>query len=144
VSRIEEALAVLEGSSARLEYGKALATYGSVLRRAGQRSRARDPLRRAADIAVQCCADPLAKYARTELLAAGGRPRHTEVTGLATLTASEHRVAEMAAAQATNREIAQALFVTPKTIEVHLGNVYRKLGITSRADLPDALLVSNP
>jgi len=55
--------------------------------------------------------------------------------GIEALTASERRVAGLAAERATNREIAQALFVTPKTVELHLGNAYRKLGIRSRHDL---------
>jgi len=143
-SRIEEAVAVLERSSAQLEYARALADLGSLLRRSGRRTAARDPLRRALDLALVCGADPLTKYVTTELIAAGVRPRRTGVIGPDALTASERRVAEMAAAKATNREIAQALSVTPKTIEVHLGNVYRKLGITSRIDLPGALAGGRP
>ena len=55
------------------------------------------------------------------------------------LTPSEQRVAAMAADGMTNRDIAQALFVTQKTVEMHLGNVYRKLGVRSRTALPAAL-----
>jgi DNA-binding CsgD family transcriptional regulator len=61
------------------------------------------------------------------------------LTGLAALTPSERRVAEMAADNMTNKDIAQALFVTPKTVEVHLSSVYRKLEISSRAQLPEVL-----
>ena len=60
-------------------------------------------------------------------------------TGVESLTPSERRVAEMAADNMTNKDIAQALFVTPKTVEVHLSNAYRKLGIRSRRELPAAL-----
>ena len=61
------------------------------------------------------------------------------MSGAESLTPSERRVAEMAAESMTNKDIAQALFVTTKTVEVHLSNVYRKLGIASRAQLGDAL-----
>jgi DNA-binding CsgD family transcriptional regulator len=61
------------------------------------------------------------------------------VSGVDALTPSERRVAEMAAENMTNKDIAQALFVTPKTVEVHLSSVYRKLDITSRSQLAGAL-----
>jgi DNA-binding NarL/FixJ family response regulator len=84
---------------------------------------------------------PLAERARAELAAAGGRPRTTALKGVAALTASERRVADLAAEGQTNKDIAQALYVTPKTVEVHLSNTYRKLGIRSRRELLDALAV---
>ena len=73
------------------------------------------------------------------LLATGARPRRLVLSGLEALTPSERRVAEMAADGLSNRDIAQALFVTPKTVEVHLSNAYRKLDIHSRGELPNAL-----
>ena len=76
---------------------------------------------------------------RSELYASGARPRTAALTGVGALTASERRVATLAAGGQTNREIAQALFVTPKTVEVHLSNAYRKLDIRSRRELPAAL-----
>jgi DNA-binding CsgD family transcriptional regulator len=96
------------------------------------------PILRAVDLAVQCHAAPLADRAGQELVAAGARPRRTS-TGVDALTPSELRVARMAAEGMGNRAIAQALFVTIKTIEVHLGSAYRKLGLRSRAALADAL-----
>ncbi|TML50310.1 MAG: helix-turn-helix transcriptional regulator, partial [Actinobacteria bacterium] len=86
-----------------------------------------------------CGAKPLAERAHAELLATGARPRRLVLTGLDSLTPSERRVAAMAADGMTNREIAQALFVTPRTVEVHLSNAYRKLGISSRSQLPQTL-----
>jgi DNA-binding CsgD family transcriptional regulator len=136
---LEEAVAVLEPSGARLEHAKALADLGAVLRRTGHRASAREPLRRGLELATICGAEPLARHVRTELLATGARPRRSTPTGPQALTPSERRVAQMAAAHATNREIAQALFVTPKTVEVHLSSVYRKLGISSRNELAGAL-----
>jgi DNA-binding CsgD family transcriptional regulator len=77
----------------------------------------------------------LTETARLELQALGLRPRRTAVTGPDSLTPTERRVADLAASGLTNRQIAEALFVTVKTVETHLARVYTKLGITSRADL---------
>jgi DNA-binding NarL/FixJ family response regulator len=76
---------------------------------------------------------------RSELYATGARPRTTALAGVESLTARELRVATLAADGQTNREIAQALFVTPKTVEVHLSSAYRKLDIRSRRELAGAL-----
>ena len=72
-------------------------------------------------------------------MAAGARPRRERLSGVEALTASERRVAQMAAAGMTNREIAEALFVTMKAVALHLTHVYEKLDITGRAGLPGAL-----
>ena len=136
---LEEAVAVLAGSPARLEHARALAALGSALRRERRPSEAREPLRQALELAAACDAPGLAEHVRTELYATGARPRTDALAGVAALTASERRVAERAAGGETNRDIAQALFVTPKTVEVHLSNAYRKLGIRSRRELPHAL-----
>ena len=100
---------------------------------------AREPLRRALELATACGAGPLAERVRAELYAAGARPRGSALSGAASLTASERRVADLAAAGETNRDIAQSLYVTPKTVEVHLSNAYRKLGIRARRELASAL-----
>jgi len=132
---LNEAVALLEPSPARLELAKALAAQGSTLRRERKPTDAREPLRRALELAEVCDAGGLAAEVRTELYAAGSRPRSTALTGPEALTASEKRVAELAAEGLTNRDIAQTLFVTPKTVEVHLSATYRKLGIRSRREL---------
>ncbi|MEA2480642.1 MAG: hypothetical protein QOJ07_2564 [Thermoleophilaceae bacterium] len=139
IERLERAVEVLERSPARLELAKALAALGGTLRRARRPSDAREPLRRALELADVCGATPLAEHARAELYASGARPRTEALSGVAALTASERRVVDLAAGGQTNRDIAQALFVTPKTVEVHLSNAYRKLGIRSRRDLGSAL-----
>jgi DNA-binding CsgD family transcriptional regulator len=136
---LEESTRVLEPSPARLEYARALTDFGAALRRANRRSDARAPLRLALDLADACAATPLAERARQELRAAGGRPRRARTSGAQALTASERRIASMAAEGLSNPEIAQALFVTRKTVEAHLGNAYRKLGIRSRTGLAGAL-----
>jgi DNA-binding CsgD family transcriptional regulator len=139
VALLEEAVEVLVDSPAKLEHAKARTELGAARRRSNLRSEARDQLRHAVELATICGAVPLAARAETELLATGARPRRVALSGLESLTPSERRVAEMAAEGPTNREIAQALFVTPKTVEVHLSSVYRKLGISSRSQLPSAL-----
>jgi DNA-binding NarL/FixJ family response regulator len=136
---LEEAVEVLDGSGALLERARGLVELGSALRRANRRSDAREHLRQALELAHQGESVALAARAQEELMATGARPRRIALSGVESLTPSERRVAAMAAKELTNRDIAQALFVTPKTIEVHLSSVYRKLGITSRAQLAAAL-----
>ncbi|HZO07059.1 MAG TPA: LuxR C-terminal-related transcriptional regulator, partial [Solirubrobacterales bacterium] len=136
---IEAAVETLEQSTARLELAKALLDLGTALRLARQPTKAREPLRRAIEIGSACSADALVERARGELRAAGARPRREALGGIESLTPSERRVAGMAADEMTNREIAQALFVTPKTVEVHLSNAYRKLEISNRRQLATAL-----
>jgi DNA-binding CsgD family transcriptional regulator len=138
VRLLEQAVEILEGSHARLELAKALADLGATLRRERRPSDARESLRRALELADACAADGLVEHVRSELYAAGARPRTTALGGVDALTASERRVAAYAAEGQSNRDIAQALFVTPKTVEVHLSNAYRKLGIRSRRDLAGA------
>jgi DNA-binding CsgD family transcriptional regulator/tetratricopeptide (TPR) repeat protein len=137
--RLEDALAVLESSPARLEHARVLLDLGATIRATGQRTAAREPLLDGLGLAARCGARTLERRARAELAAIGIRPRTTHRTGADSLTPSERRVAELAAAGGTNREIAQTLFVTEKTVETHLGRTFRKLTISSRRQLPDAL-----
>ncbi len=139
---LREAVSVLERTPARLEYARALTDLGAALRREGQRSDAREPLRSGLALAEECGATALSERAHSELVAAGARPRRLVLSGVDALTASERRVAERAASGLSNREIAQALYVTEKTVEGHLGNAYRKLDIGSRSELPRALASS--
>jgi DNA-binding NarL/FixJ family response regulator len=134
-----EAVETLNGSPAKLEHAKARTELGAALRRAGHRVQAREQLRRAVELARICGATPLAERAEIELLATGARPRRIALSGVESLTPSEGRVAELAAQGPTNREIAQALFVTQRTVEVHLTSIFRKLGISSRSQLAAAL-----
>jgi len=141
---LREAAEVLAASGARLEHARALVELGAALRRAGQRTAARPPLRAGLDLAHRCGAVRLAERARAELLTAGAKPRRAVLTGLEALTASERRVAELAVAGMSNPEIAQSLFVTLSTVEGHLRHAYRKLSITSRGQLPAALQSAAP
>jgi len=139
VEGLREAVATLERSPARLELARALIDLGAHLRRRGRKLAAREPLRRALHLTTAAGATVLADAALLELRAAGGRPRTRATSGVDALTAMERRVAEMATTGLTNRDIAQALFVTTRTVEGHLTHAYQKLGITSRAELGAAL-----
>ncbi|NUT52681.1 MAG: hypothetical protein HOV94_36150, partial [Saccharothrix sp.] len=107
---------------------------------AGQARQARTHLRAAVGLALRAGSRTLADSARTMLLGVGGRMRvPSTADGLAVLTASERKVVELAAAGVTNRAIADHLFVTLRTVEVHLTRAYRKLGVSGRVELADVL-----
>lgn len=129
---------MLAESPARVEHARTLVDLGAALRRDQRRTQAREPLRLGLDIAA-AGADGLAARARDELAASGAKPRGVRITGPASLTPSEHRVARMAAQGLTNNQIAQALLITPRTVEMHLTSTYRTLSIESRAQLADAI-----
>jgi DNA-binding CsgD family transcriptional regulator/tetratricopeptide (TPR) repeat protein len=135
VERLTAAVRLLEGSPFTLELVRALVDLGAARRRAGQRAGAREPLTRALDLAVRGGMRALADRARAELLAAGARPRRTACSGWDALTPAERRVATLAAEGRGNREIAQQLFVTRRTVETHLTHVFQKLGVATRAEL---------
>jgi DNA-binding CsgD family transcriptional regulator len=132
---LRESTTILAASPARLEYAKALVDLGAALRRAGRRSESRQQLRLGVELAQICGATPLLERGWTELRVSGARPRHVAPSGPDALTPSERRVAELAAAGYTNRDIAQMLFITTNTVEVHLTRTYRKLGVNGRANL---------
>ena len=139
-----EAVTVLGRSQAPVELARALTDHGAALRRAGQRITARTQLERGLDLAHHWGARRIARQARAELIAAGAKPRRDAITGRDALTASELRVARLAAAGRTNREIAQELFITTKTASAHLSRAYRKLDVTRRSQLPEALVSKTP
>jgi DNA-binding CsgD family transcriptional regulator len=139
---LRQAVEVLAGPDNRLERARAQADLGAHLRRANRRIEARDLLRPAVDAAHHLGAAALAQRAETELRATGAKPRRVLLSGLEALTASERRIAELAAEGLTNREIAQTLFVSARTVESHLTNVFNKLDVNARTALPAAL--ANP
>ena len=141
-SGLAAAVEMLAPSPARLAHARALADLGAALRAAGRRTAAREPLLEALTLSTRCGAVNLQRRARTELAAIGLRPRTNELVGADSLTPSERRVAQLAAEGGTNREIAQSLFVTEKTVETHLGRAFRKLNISSRRQLPDVLIAA--
>ena len=136
---LREAVDAFEQGDSSVERARALADLGALLRRRNRRTEARELLREALDAAHRGGARPLAEFAKTELQATGARPRRVVLRGLDSLTASERRVAELASQGLSNREIAQTLFVTARTVEGHLTSVFRKLQVGSRDELPAAL-----
>jgi DNA-binding CsgD family transcriptional regulator len=139
IALLSEAVSVLEASPARLEHARALVDLGGALRRSNERAAAREPLHEALELATRCGATSLAARARNELLATGARPRKPILTGLDALTPIERQAASMAAKGMSNPQIAQALFISRKTVEKRLSEAYRKLDVRSRHELTAAL-----
>lgn len=136
VAGLTDAVAVLADSDLRTEEARARHELGVALLRQGHRRDGRAALTTALEVAVDCGADGVARAAADELAVAGVPAARLRFDAL---TPSERRVAELAAGGGTNREIAQELFVTPKTVENHLTRVYAKLGVGSREALTAAL-----
>ena len=132
--QFEHALALHDGVPTPFERARTELCYGERLRRSRQRSDARDRLRSALEVFDQLGARPWAKRARAELRASGQRARR-RTAPVDTLTPQELAVAKLVSDGARNRDAAATLFVSEKTIEFHLGNVYRKLGVRSRLEL---------
>ncbi len=139
VERLREAVEVLERSPSKLELCRARVELGAALRRHGSLSEARQRLRDGLDLAQRLGARALEERAYAELLAAGAKPRRRELSGPDALTPAERRVCELASSGATNRQIAEQLFVSLRTVETHLTHAYQKLDIASRSELAEAL-----
>jgi DNA-binding CsgD family transcriptional regulator len=135
-----EAANVLSRSQARLEYARALAELGDMAGPGRDDTERRATLREALELANTCGASALEGRILASLRAAGARPRRARLTGPQALTPSERRVARMAASGLSNREIAESLFVTVRTVEFHLRRAYRKLRIEGRSELTTDLL----
>jgi ATP/maltotriose-dependent transcriptional regulator MalT len=136
---LEAAVERLDTSQTALERARALVDFGAALRRSGRRRDAREPLRAGLDLAERCGALVLAERAMGEAKVAGARPRRTALHGLDSLTTRERQVATLAAEGLSNREIAETLVVTVKTVEWHLKHTFRKLGVDSRHKLRDII-----
>ena len=130
-----EAVEVLEPSAARLVFASALTDLGSELARMGRHKEGMEKLRAGLDLAHRCGATRLEERSHRELVALGARPRRPAIAGEESLTASEGRVCRMALDGLSNRDIAESLFVTIRTVEQHLTHGYQKLGIRSREEL---------
>ena len=141
---VERSISLLRPLGADLELARAYLELGLALRQERRPRESRLPLRAALEGAARCGAVRLERQARDELAASGARPRRIAVIGTDALTASERRVAELAAGGSTNRTIAQLLFVSEKTVETHLSHVYDKLGTRSRRSLSQALAATEP
>jgi DNA-binding CsgD family transcriptional regulator len=136
---LEDARDALSEIDAPLELSRALTDLGAALGRAGRRQDARKPLRAAVELATRCGATALRDRAHDELLTTGARPRRVGLQGSAALTPRELRIATLAAEGFTNKRIAETIFLSEKTVELHLRNAYAKLGITGRSALARVL-----
>ncbi|MDX1510722.1 MAG: LuxR C-terminal-related transcriptional regulator, partial [Nitriliruptorales bacterium] len=136
---LREAVSIADASGLLLEEAHAHAELGRLHQRIGSTDDAQQELRQAMDLAHRCGAFALRERAHRQLLDMGARPRRPHLSGPESLTASERRVVRLAMRGLSNRQIGQELMVTVKTVETHLTNSYRKLSISSRADLADAM-----
>jgi DNA-binding CsgD family transcriptional regulator len=134
-----EAIVRLGRTTARVELARAHLIFGEWLRRETQRMEARDQLRTAHEMFVGVGAGVFAERASRELLATGETARKRTVDTRFDLTAQEEQIARLAGDGHTNTEIATELFISPRTVEWHLYNVFPKLGISSRRQLRVAL-----
>jgi DNA-binding CsgD family transcriptional regulator len=132
IERLERCLFVLP-------LGRALLRYGEWLRRQRRRRDAREQLRAAYDLLVSVDARAFAERARIELLATGEHVARRTVDTRDRLTPQEAQIASMASEGASNREIAERLFISRATVAYHLQKVFRKLGVTNRAGLANSL-----
>ena len=139
ISRLEEAVELLRTGECSLELAQALLDLGAAVRRSGRRNAAQAPLREALELAHRCGAARVAANARDELRIAGGRPRRPVRSGIDALTPQERRVALLAAEGLSNREVAERLFVSERTVETHLQHVFQKLGVGRRAGITPLL-----
>jgi DNA-binding CsgD family transcriptional regulator len=139
---LREAAEVVADSPADIERAAVLIDLGAASRREGHPDEARRTLLEAFAAAERMRAHALARRARKELFALGLRPRRAAATGRDALTPSELRVAELVASGLSNREVAEALFVTTKTVESHLAGVFRKMGVAGRHELSGRLGIS--
>ena len=136
---LERAAMLTDAGHATVEHIAALVDLAASEIATGAAARARPRLHRALALARGIGAEAHARRAADLLRAAGGRARRADPGDLGVLTKAERRVAQLAAEGRTNGEISTQLVVSGKTVETHLGSVYRKLGIGSRAQLPQAL-----
>jgi DNA-binding CsgD family transcriptional regulator len=134
-----DATALLRGSGAMVYLARSHLLYGEWLRREGRRLDAREQLGIAHELCSDMGLEAFAERARRELVATGARARKRAVETTVALTAQESQIARLARDGLSNPEIAARLFVSPRTVEYHLGKVFTKLAITSRAHLARAL-----
>ncbi|MEU3983488.1 AAA family ATPase [Streptomyces sp. NPDC026672] len=138
---LEELTELVRGSDDRLMLVRVLFEHGRALHRAGETGVARQVLREAYESSTTIDDPQLTKAISREIVDMGGRVPRSRPAGAASLTESERRVAVLAAQGKKNREIAGLLFLQLRTVEIHLTNTYRKLGIDGRSALPAALAI---
>jgi DNA-binding CsgD family transcriptional regulator len=134
-AHFEEALALHDGQARPFDLARTELAYGEALRRARRRAEARTHLRAAVDAFGRLGAAPWAERAGNELRATGERARRRDPSTLGQLTPQELQIVRLVGEGATNREIGAELFLSRRTIDYHLRNVFVKLGVSSRAEL---------
>lgn len=139
IESLRQSVSLLDAHGPPHELARSLVELGSALRRNGERSESKEPLKVALETAHRCGARGIERRAREGLRAVGSRPRRAARTGVAALTAAELKIARLAGGGLNNREIAERLFVTRRTVETHLTHVYEKLGISGRGELAASL-----
>ncbi len=137
-SRIDEAIEQLGRTRRRPELARAHLLYGEWLRRVDRVREARERLRAAEEMFAEIGMEAFADRARTELVAAGAKPRTRLVEAREELTPQEEQIARLARDGLTNADIGDQLFLSPRTVEYHLHKVFAKLGIDSRGGLEAA------
>ena len=133
---------LLENVPSPFERGRTQLCWGERLRRDGRRLDARRHLAEALERFDELGAAPWAERAERELRSSGARARRREPGPSTALTATESQIADHVSQGKTNKEVAASLFLSPKTVEFHLGHIYRKLGIRSRTQLALAVIRS--
>ena len=136
---VQAGVELVRSSGGMVELVDVLVVQGDELLRLGRRSDARAAFREALALADDLGLKGLASSALDGLRLAGGRPRRRALTGRSSLTPGEERICELVASGRSNREVADLLYVSRKTVEYHLRNVFAKLGVTSRRQLADRL-----
>jgi DNA-binding CsgD family transcriptional regulator len=133
-AHFEEALALHSRVEDRFQHARTLLAFGERLRRAGERRDARERLRAALELFEGLGAAPWRDRTEQELRASGAKLRRAAESG-DELTPQELQIALQVAEGKANKEVAAAMFLSTKTVEFHLSRIYRKLDITSRAEL---------
>lgn len=139
VDTLRTSVEILDRSGPPHQLARSLRALGGVLRRRGDRREARAVLERALEVAHRSGAEGVVRRIREELSVLGSRPRRVVRTGVEALTATEFKVAQLAAGGLTNKEVADRLFVSVRTVETHLTHAYERLGIAGRRELAGAL-----
>ena len=143
-AHFEAALALHDGLPMPFERARTLLCLGERMRRARRRADAREPLKEALETFERLGARGWGERARTELRATGEQQQRRTETAAEQLTPHELQIAVLVAQGMTNREAAAALFLSPKTIEYHLGQIYRKLDVRGRAQLARLMAMELP
>ena len=135
VGFFDRALALYARTGRRMDEARTHLLYGEFLRRSRRRSDARGHLRSAVEVFGQLGAVPWEERARLELRATGQTARKRQVSTLSELTPQQTQIVRLVAEGATNKQVAAQLFLSARTVDYHLRNVFVKLGISSRAEL---------